>query len=391
MHALTQGCVVATIPILWLLRRCQGNQYRARGDLLMAEVVVIGAGVVGALQAFRLAQRGHRVTVVERREPCRGTTGATFAWTSAHGKTPLFYHLFNLAAIELHRSLAAELGVDVWWRPCFSLRPVLDAAAYDTAFAEVQRKQREGYRLSWIDGQEARRLVPLLSPEILGASLCEAEGTVDPFRLVFAALDAARKHGARCRWGEEVTGFEKTAERIIAVRTNRGIIPCDAVVNAAGPLAPAIAHLAGVAMPLQRVKGEVLLTEKYPARLDAVVGSVRQTFSGNFLIGATHEPNRLDTGTTLPNMQHMARQACRLLPALRTVNVIRSYAGIRPMPIDGISILGPTQRCAGFFWAVTHSGVTLAPILAEIIADFLDGRCHPAWDARFSPDRFEDG
>jgi glycine/D-amino acid oxidase-like deaminating enzyme len=354
----------------------------------LADVVVIGAGVVGALQAFQLAQRGHRVTVVERREPCRGTTSATFSWTSAHGKTPLFYHLFNFASIELHRSLSEELGVDVWWRPCFSLRPVLDAAAYDGAYAEAQRKWQQGFRVSWINADEARRLVPMLSPETLGASLCEGEGIVNPFRLVFAALDAARRHGAVVRWHEEVIGFDQTANRITAVRTNRATIACDAVVNAAGPQAPEIARLAGVPIPFWHVKGEILLTEKCPARLNGVVGSVQQTFSGNFLIGATEEPNTIDTRTTLPNLQHIARQACRLLPALRKLNVIRSYAGIRPMPADGVSVLGPTARCDGFFWAATHSGVTLAPIMAEVIAEFLEGRRHPAWNEHFSPDRF---
>lgn len=352
------------------------------------DVVVIGAGVVGALLAFRLSQRGHRVTVIERREPCRGTSGSTFSWTSAHGKGPLFYHLFNFASIELHQSLGEELGVDVWWRPCFSLRPVVDEAVYDDMRAETQRKWEEGFRLSWIDGTEARRLVPMLNPETLGASLCEGEGIVNPFRLVFAALDAARRYGTRVRWPEEVIGFDKTADRITAVRTNRDTIPCQAVVNAAGPQAPEIARLAGVPIPFRHTKGEIILTEKFPARLNAVVGSVQQTFAGNFLIGATEEPNNFDTRNTLSNMQGIAARACRILPVLRTVRVIRSYAGIRPIPADGVSVLGPTKRCDGFFWATTHSGVTLSPVMAEVIADFLEGRCHAAWDDRLSPDRF---
>jgi glycine/D-amino acid oxidase-like deaminating enzyme len=354
-----------------------------------ADVVVIGAGAVGALQAFRLAQRGHRVTVVERREPCRGTTSATFSWTSAHGKTPLFYHLFNFASIEIHQSLGEELGVDVWWRPCFSLRPVLDESAYDDAFTEAEQRWQEGYRVSWINGEEARRLVPMLSPETLGASLCEGEGTVNPFRLVFAALDAARKHGAHIRWKEEVIGFDKTANRLSAVCTDRDTIACDVVVNAAGPQAPDIARLAGVPIPFQHSKGEILLTEKFPARLNGVVGSVQQTFSGNFLIGATQEPDTFDRRTTMDNMRRIARHACRILPALKTANVIRSYAGIRPIPVDGVSVLGPTQRCEGFYWAVTHSGVTLGPVMAEVIAEFIEGRRHPAWDERLSPDRFQ--
>jgi glycine/D-amino acid oxidase-like deaminating enzyme len=355
----------------------------------VADVVVIGAGVVGALQAFRLSERGHRVTVVERNEPCRGTTSATFSWTSAHGKTPLFYHLFNFASIERYRTLGKELGVDVWWRPCYSLRPILDKAAYDDALADTRSKWQEGYRVSWINAEEAHRLTPELSPQTLGASLCEGEGTVNPFRLVFAALDAARKHGAELRCGETVIGFDKTADQIAAVRTNRGTIACDAVVNAAGPQAPDIARLAGVPIPFRHAKGEVLITEKYPPCLNGIIGHVQQTYSGNFLLGATQEPDYFDTRTTPGNMQKIATAACRTLPLLRTVNVIRSHAGIRPMPADGVSVVGPTTRCRGFYWAATHSGVTLGPLMAEVMAEFLAGRHHPAWDKRFSPDRFQ--
>jgi sarcosine oxidase subunit beta len=352
-------------------------------------VVVVGAGVVGALQAYRLAERGHRVTLVDRQGPCRGTTGATFSWTSIHGKAPLFYHRFSLQSVILHKALPEELGVDVWWRPTYSLRPVVDPSLYEDAFATTKEKEREGYRHTWVDGKEAREMVPMLSPDTLGSSLCDEEGVVDPFRLVFAALHAARRRGAEFRFGEEVIGFEKAGDRITAVRTDKGTIPCCFVVNAAGPQAPDIARLAGVPIPFQRVKGEVLLTEKFPPRMKGVVGSVRQTLTGNFLIGNSQEPERLDTVNTLGNMRRMARNACRMFPGLRRAKIIRSYAGVRPIPADNISVVGPTQRCEGLLWAATHSGITLGPLLANVIADFVEGRRHPDWDERFSPDRFE--
>ncbi len=353
-------------------------------------VVVVGAGAVGALQAYRLAERGHRVTVIERREPCRGTTGATFSWTSIHGKEPLFYHRFNLESVALHKSLPEELGVDVWWRPSYSLRPVIDPSLYEDEYATTLEKQKQGYRLSWIDGKEARRMAPMLGPETLGGSLCEEEGVVDPFRLVYAAIDAARGRGAEMRFGEEVIGIDKEGGRISAVRTDKGTIPCRFVVNAAGPQAPDIARLAEAPIPFRRVKGEVLLTEKFPPRLNGVVGSVRQTITGNFLIGNSRDSERLDTVNTIGNMRRIARDACKMFPTLQRVKIIRSYAGVRPIPVDDISVVGPTQRCEGLLWAATHSGITLGPLLANIIADFVEGRRHPSWDERFSPDRFEE-
>jgi len=160
------------------------------------------------------------------------------------------------------------------------------------------------------------------------------------------------------------------------------------VVNAAGPDAADVAGLADVALPVQQVKGELLVTERVPRCLDLVVGEVRQTRAGNFLLGVTWEPGKNDRRSTARHLTRLAEQAVRLLPRLARVRVIRSFAGIRPVPEDEVSLLGPVASRPGFYLAVTHSGVTLAPLMAEVLADFLEDRRHPAWDDRLSPDRF---
>jgi len=354
-----------------------------------ADVVVVGAGVVGACTAHRLAQRGQRVVLLDRSGPCRGTTAATFGWTSLIGKRPLHYFRLNQAAIALHRRLGEELGEELDWRPCFSLRPAMDEHEAEELRADLLPRIAEGYEESWIDGAEARSLVPQLAENTVGAWLCRDEGIVDIFALVYAAIDRARRRGAELRWGEPLMGFQREGDRVVAVRTARGTIPCGAVVLAAGPQTAEVARLAGFSFPMLQARGDLLLTERWPPVFGDVVEAVRQTRSGRFLVGVTWDEERLDPSPSSQDLRKIARRACQMLPFLRQLRVLRSFSGIRPVPGDRVAVVGPVASRPGLHLAVSHSGVTLGPLLAEITADFLAGGRHPAWDERLSPDRFQ--
>jgi sarcosine oxidase subunit beta len=354
-----------------------------------SDVVVIGAGVVGSLLAYQLSIRGHRVTVVDKAGPCRGATSASFSWAHAHSKDPFFYHQFSVEAVSRYASYADELGIDIWLTPCWSIRPVFNEADRKEAHALYERRKGDGYRVEWLDGEETLRLVPQLSRDALGTSYYEGDALLDPFRLVFGAIHAARERGAIFRFGEEVTGFLKSEDRVTGVCTDKETIHCPLVVNAAGAKSGDVGRLAGLPIPYEQVKGEILLTERFPAILGGVVGDIRQTPAGNFMIGATLEPERQDTVSTQGNINWLAKSACRTFPFLQKANVIRAYAGVRPYPSDNLSVLGPTKKCEGFLWSTTHSGVTLAALMAEVISDFVEGKHHPSWDDRFSPDRFD--
>jgi len=350
-------------------------------------VVVIGAGAVGAVTALQLAERGLRVTLLDRGDPCRGTSGATFSWAAAHSKEPLFYHRFSRAAVERHPALAERLGVDLEWRPCFSLYAELDEEPCRERRERVQQKAAEGYGLSWLSGAQARALAPQLNEQVLGASLCEGEGTLNAFRLVLGAVHAARRRGAELRFNEELLGVERDAQGVRALRTTQGSISCRRVVVAAGAQGASVAAMVGIKLPLQQVKGELLVTEPWPERLPGVVADVQQTPSGNLLLGVTWEPERDDTLSTVANMRATARRACRALPFLRKARVIRSFAGVRPVPHDMLPYLGGTAHCPGLYFALAHSGITLAPLIAELIDARLHGQQHPCWDERLAPDR----
>jgi glycine/D-amino acid oxidase-like deaminating enzyme len=351
------------------------------------DVVVIGAGAVGALCALELAERGLQVRVLDAGDPGRGTSGATFSWAAAHSKEPLAYHRFSRAAIDRHAVLGERLGVDLEWRPCFSLYAELEAQACAQRQAATDLKRSQGYGLSWLDGDEARALVPQLSAEVLGASLCQGEGTLNAFRLVLGALHAAQRRGAALSARTEVLAIERDGAGVCGVRTPRGRIGCRSVVLAAGARGDELLAGLGLRLPLQRVKGELLVTEPWPERLPGVVADVQQTPSGNLLLGVSWEPGCDDRTTSARTMTCTARRVCRVLPFLARVRVIRSFAGVRPVPHDMVPYLGSTEHCPGLVMALTHSGITLAPLLGEVLAELVLGRTHPSWHPSFCPDR----
>jgi glycine/D-amino acid oxidase-like deaminating enzyme len=351
------------------------------------EVVVIGAGAVGALCAYELARRGLRVRVLERRAPCRGTSGATFSWTAAHSKEPLAYHRFSREAIARFPGLGERLGVELALRPCFSLYAELEPDGYQARRDATLRKVEEGYGLAWLEGEEARALVPQLAPEVLGASLCRGEATIDAFQFVRGALRAAEVMGAELCLGEEATALEKDRHGIRAVRTRRERIPCRSAVLTTGAWGNELLATIGLRLPLLQVQGELLVTEPWPERLPGVVADVQQTPRGNLLLGVSWAPGQVDTATTAPQLSATAQRACRVLPFLERVRVIRSFAGVRPVPHDMVPYLGATGHCPGLVMALTHSGITLAPLLGEVVADAVQGRRHASLHHSFSPDR----
>ncbi len=351
------------------------------------DVVVIGAGAVGALCALELAERGHRVVLFDRQGPCREASGATFSWVAAHSKEPLHYHRFSRAAIALHPDLSERLGVDLEWRPCFSLYAEVDEDECQQRKAATQRKRELGFGLEWLEGADARAMVPLLCGEVKGASLCRGEGTLNAFRLVLGALDAARRLGVDLRYHQPVLALLCDDQGVVGVRTADGVVPCRQVVLASGHRGAELARSAGLGLPLAQVKGELLVTEPWPERLPGVVADVQQTPSGNFLIGVTWEPDLQDRTSTAHNLEATARRVCRVLPFLRQVRVIRSFAGVRPVPHDMVSYLGPTALCPGLYFALSHSGITLAPLMARVLADFLGGESPRDWHPGLSPDR----
>ena len=352
-----------------------------------ARVVVVGAGVIGSVLAYRLAQAGAAVTVVERAHPGAGTSGRSFAWINGFDKPPREYHRLSMRSIRDHEDLADELGGD-WVHVTGSLHW---ADAGDTAHAArlesaVRRLVGWGTRVDRLTPEQAvRELEPDLriDPETVAVvHLVHRSGWVDAMALATAALRAAAdRYGASVVPGE-VTGLPVTGGMIDGVVLADGTrLPADVVLNAAGPDAARLAALAGAALPLERTPGILLVTGPVPARLGRVAyapelhlrpdGGGRVMIQWDPLDAAAADgagPARED-----PRVAAALERARGLMPALAHAGVEAVRLGVRPMPADGYPLVGFDPTVGNLYHVVTHSGITLAARLALLVTEELTG------------------
>ncbi|MFJ8741336.1 NAD(P)/FAD-dependent oxidoreductase [Embleya sp. NPDC127516] len=378
-------------------------------ELRPSDVVVIGAGVVGAACAHYAARAGLSVTVLDRGPVAGGTTGAGEGNLLVSDKRPGPELSLALLSLRLWAELAAE-GHDFEYQAKGGLivaRTEAEAVAMTVA-AEAQRACEVSAHT--VDAKELHFYEPHLAPDLAGGTHYPQDAQVQPALAAAALL----RSGVRLHTGVTVTGFRRgRGDRVLGVRTSHGDIAAGAVVNAAGTWSGAIAELAGVSLPILPRRGFVLVTEPLPpivrhkvyaaaytgdvASDDADLASsavVEGTPSGTVLIGASRERVGFDPSFPVPVLRRLAAQAIELFPILAGVSVLRAYRGFRPYCPDHLPVVGPDPRAPGLLHACGHegAGVGLAPATGLLITRALTGDASgpdPGVDPTpFAPTRF---
>lgn len=342
-------------------------------------VVVIGGGILGATLAYTLAMRGVQVTVLEKSAPASGVTGESFAYLNASTKADdRPYHVLNALGvagwhrlqIELQGALPVRLNGAIQWRS--------ESGQAEEIFATLRRVQEWGYSGRRIDEVTLRALLPkAVTGPVAGAVLYEQEGALDPVATVEALLDQAKKLGATVRFPVEVTGFDVSGNRVRAVKTTEGEIEADAVVLAAGHGSEALARSIGVKLPLKSSKGILIHTDRQPGLLERVVFgpgiTIKQDPDGHFVSSGAYQGS--DAGSPLEEQgQRILENAARFFPQLSNARVAKVISGTRVLPADGFPVVGFAGDFRNVYVTVTHSAVTLAPVLARFAAqELLDG------------------
>lgn len=335
-------------------------------------VVVVGGGVRGTSIGYYLARAGIGVTLLEKGFLASGASGANAGLVNVSGKTPEHYTAFSLLSGDMYPAFVAELGVEVDYQRDGYLR-VAEGDADAEALARHAERQSAvpGVTVEVLDARSARSLEPALSPRLSAAAFCAQDGNVDPFKLTLALGRAARRHGAEILHHCEATGIRLRGGRIAAVATSRGEIETDIVVDAAGVLVPDIARMVGVQVPVLPQRGQMVQLEAVPPLLSRPIDAMRQVRSGTTMVGTTQEFVGQDRTVTYAACLRMVARARRVVPALATARVIRGWAGLRPMSPDGLPIYDAVPEVPGFYVAVGHSGVTLAPITGQVFLDLI--------------------
>ncbi|MEV6974864.1 FAD-binding oxidoreductase [Kitasatospora sp. NPDC093806] len=376
----------------------------------LPDVVVVGAGVVGAACAYYAARAGLAVDVVDRGPVAGGTTGAGEGNLLVSDKEPGPELDLALHATRLWQELAAELGPAVEYEPKGGLvvAGTPDRQAALRAFAAGQ--EAAGVRSEEIPAERLNELEPHLAPGLAGGFLYRQDAQVQPALAAAHLLRAARNAGARLYTGEAVRAVRLGADGAVrGVETERRRLDAPAVVNAAGTWGGELAALAGVRLPVLPRRGFVLVTEPLPRIVrhkvyaadyvaDVASGSaalqtsavVEGTPGGPVLIGASRERVGFDRTISVEVLHRLAAQAAGLFPVLAGVDVMRAYRGFRPYLPDHLPAIGADSRVPGLYHACGHegAGIGLAPSTGLLIAQQLTGK-EPELDLTpFRADRF---
>lgn len=369
-------------------------------------VVVVGAGIIGAAIAYQLTRRSVPVTVLDGSTPGSGAGSHSFAWINATGKSPASYHDFNRRSLEMWSRFARGLDADLGLTWGGYLQWESTPAGADALQARVAELQSWGYPVRMVQEKEINDLEPgIVTGPVLAAALNEIDGHVDAQKVVDACLLRAAEAGAVVQSNSPVTGFN-TAESpqgrtlVEGVYTQMGEIPCDAVVLAAGVETTALAAMAGVSVPQEYSPGVVVVTDPQPPLLQTVSVfyapqidpghpeiHLRQMADGVVQIGEGTQES-LSRDDSQSHADDLLSRATSYVPALSGAKVFPVPVGVRPMPKDGFPVIGFSGSAPNLYIALTHSGVTLAPLAAELAAmEIVDGVRVSALDA-YRPDRF---
>jgi len=337
------------------------------------EVVVIGGGVRGCSCAYHLAKAGVRVTLVEKANIASECSGATFALINVSHKDPGHYAALSLESARLFEGLEQELGEDLEYRPVGNMSTLLEDEKGLSGLEQFIKQQNQvpGLKLELLSGEEARRLEPALTPNLVAACFCAQDAHINPYKLTVGYARAARRLGATILTNTKVTAIEMERNRVRGVVTDHGRIATDTVVVAAGIHMAEIGRMMDLTIPVVASRGQVITTERTRPVLNRPVGSLRQTADGTILIGVTYQFVGPDKSITYDDVTRNAQRALRLFPPLRNLNVVRLWAGLRPFTIDGLPILGPVPHMKGVLLATGHSGITTAQVTGRIVTELV--------------------
>ena len=372
---------------------------------MSARIVVVGAGVVGTCVAMRLAQQGAEVTLLEAASPGEGTSGTSFAWIDASHKSLDPYVELNIDGLEGWKRVGEELGDPYWLNLTGTLTWESDPAEAAALADQMLSLQERGYKAQGLTRAEVAELEPdlVVDDGVETVSYYPDEGYLMVRPAIGALMALGIEAGVELRIGAEVAGFETRGDVVSGVRLASGeLIEADTVVTCVGRWTEDLVRLAEIELPLTPKEpagslavGLLVLTKPVLASLGRVVFAnglmVRPDGGGRLLLHGDDQDRQMlwnSPMSPLPpqaeELVELARQRLRRTDAAR---VESAYIGIRALPADFMPAVGRVRD--GLYTVVTHSGVTLAPTLGDLVSgEVLRDEQSDAL-ARFRPARFE--
>ena len=364
------------------------------------DVVIVGAGIVGAACALECVDAGLKVLVLDRGPIGGGTTGAGMGHLVVMDDSEAQFALTSYS-VSLWRQLVSQLPADVEFDPCGTLW----LAADQEEMAEVYRKQRyyseRGVRVEVLDEQAVRRAEPNLRPGMAGGLRIIDDSVLYPPCAAAFLLNKAKQKGADLQLG--VTVRHCLAEGGVQIEDGSKI-PAGLSVCATGPWSPELS----AGLPVRKRKGHLVITERYPgfvhhqivelgylksahrATKDSVAFNIQPRKNGQMLIGSSRQYEAESSSIDQSVLDRMLQRAIEYLPRLAQLTAIRVWTGHRAATPDKLPIIGPSMESERIWLATGHEGLGITTSLGtgRLLCDLLLGRCTEIPATPYAPSRF---
>jgi sarcosine oxidase subunit beta len=369
-----------------------------------AQIVIIGGGVMGASTAYHLAQAGAKDLLLLERTAhledaatsrCAGGVRYQFA-------TEVNIQLSKVSLPMLER-FKNEVGVDPLYRQCgyfFVLTEPSDVEAFE---ANVALQRSLGVETEWLEGNEVQRRLPLMRlPDALAGTLHQKDGLVDPSSVNMGYLDRARDMGVTVMMETKALGVDIESGRVTGVHTNRGHTACEHVVNAAGPWAGLVGKYAGVEIPIQPIRRQMVTTTpipNLPADFPFVIDFAQSLYfhpeGEGLLTGMSNPAQKPGYDQSVDEEWELValEAAIQRMPLLENAGRVSGWAGLYEVTPDAHPIVGPTE-IEGFWIVAGFSGHGLmhGPVAGKLMAEFvLEGQSRTVDVSMLDLARFKEG
>jgi len=350
-------------------------------------VVIIGGGIIGCLTALYLHRLGAQPIVLEK-----GHAGSEASWAGAGILCPIhpwlypdsFTHLVD-ASLSLYPAMNAMLSelskTSIEWRTTGLLIPLFDDDRIQHQQQALDWSKAFNWAVEKLDPAQCKSHEPCLSDQVSGGLLWPGVGQVRNPRLLQAVQDALAVCDIPVREGAEVVGLQKSSSGAInAVTLGSGeSIQADAVLLAAGSWSGELAAQIGLNLPIQPVKGQIVLLKDRPGTVKHIIKHddvyLVPRSDGHVLVGASMERVGFQRGTSAAVVDQLLDATYRIAPGLKDASIVQQWMGFRPGSPDGLPYLGPVDAHPGLWVASGHyrNGVVLAPGTADIISRWMMG------------------
>jgi len=366
------------------------------------DIVLVGAGIVGAACAAECARGGLKVMVLDRGPVAAGTTAAGMGHLVVMDDSEAQFALTSYSR-SLWQQLAPDLPPAVEFDPCGTLWVAADAEE----MLEVKRKRdfytQRGVKVEMLDSAEVAAAEPNLRPGLAGGLRVPDDAVLYPPCAAAFLLKQAQQHGARSRTGAVVRNLLPGGEVVLAdgARLSAGI-----VINAAGPWSPLLTP----GLPVRKRKGHLVITDRYPGfvhhqiielgylksahalNTDSVAFNIQPRKNGQMLLGSSRQFDADTLEINQPIMDRMIGRAVEYLPALGKLSAIRAWTGHRAATPDKLPLIGSSLVSDRIWLATGHEGLGITTSLGtgRLLADLLLNRKCEIPHEPYAPSRFVD-